>query len=351
MQVRKFSLLDRILWLNGVGTPPRADSTDLIAADVDLSASEFARSLDVELFTDQHLGAWEKSLGISADSWPCRSDFETFDSARRTWNRLNTGKTDDGWRLLRGALAFVEVESWLTFRYRRLNKLFRLIGEVSKLHHTGALDRDQQLCARYAFSALLVRLSQFVLAICADVASIMPLEIDKYLSNRLTFGDQDATHTAELTKATVAWVREGRHVRGIHMPPEIDPVRLYSAPPYTAEMVSLVRRLLDQSHEARYLPLAVERMQFGLESDDKLPRFRAAAISADTLAALLKAFVARTFKMSNALAAPVRLDLMTAYKTSNAVGPGTGANVRRSDGPPTLKMARAFEVARRTLSQ
>ena len=162
----------------------------------------------------------------------------------------------------------------MTFRYRRLNKLFRLIEEISKIHDIGALDRDQQLCARYVFSALLVRLSQFVLAICADVGSIMPVEIGEYLSSRLTFGDQDPTQSADLTRATVAWVSEGLRTKGIAMPLEIDPARLQSAPPYTAEMVSLVRRFLDQSHEARYLPLAVERMQFGLETDDKLGVYR-----------------------------------------------------------------------------
>ena len=229
----KFALLDRILWLNGVRTLLHADSSYLVAADIDLSASEFARGLDVQLFTAQHLDAWEKALGIPANSWPCRSDCATFDLARRIWNKLSAAKKNDAWRLLRGALAFVEVESWLTFRYRQLNKLFRLIDEISKIHSNGALDHDQQLCARYVFAALLVRLSQYVLAICADVGGIMPLEIEEHLSNRLTFGDQDPTQAAALTTATVAWVSESLHVKGITMPPEIDPSRLRSAPPYT----------------------------------------------------------------------------------------------------------------------
>ena len=333
----RFSLLDRILWLNGVRTLLHADSSYLIATDVDLSASEFARLLDVQLFTGQHLDAWERSLGISADSWPCRSDFATFDSARTAWNRRNADKTNDACRLLRDALAFVEVESWLTFHYRGLNKLFRLIQEISKIHDIGALDRDQQLCARYVFSALLVRLSQFVLAICADVGSIMPVEIDEYLSSRLTFGDQDPTQSVDLTRATVAWVSEGLRIKGIAMPLEIDPARLQSAPPYTAEMVSLVRRFLDQSHEARYLPLAVERMQFGLETDDKLPRFRAVAASADTLAALLKAFVARTFKVSSTLAKPVHPDLMTAYMPSTTAGPALASTAAAQEASQPSK--------------
>src|SRR5260370_12775543 len=122
----KFALLDRILWLNGVRTLLRADSSYLIAEDVDLEATEFARSLDVELFTTKHLETWEKSVGISGDVWPCRSDYLTFDAARSVWRKASD-KDDEVWRFLRTALAFVEIESWLTFRYRLLNKLLRLI--------------------------------------------------------------------------------------------------------------------------------------------------------------------------------------------------------------------------------
>ena len=95
-----FALVDRILWLNGVRTLLRADSSYLIAADVDLAASDFARGLDVQLFTSLHLDAWEKSIGIPSDVWPCRSDFATFDAARLTWLRLSGDKAaDDTWHI------------------------------------------------------------------------------------------------------------------------------------------------------------------------------------------------------------------------------------------------------------
>lgn len=334
----KCSLLDRILWLNGVRTLLRADSSYLIATDADLSASDFARRLDVQLFTGQHLDNWERSIGISADAWPCRSDFAAFDSARAAWNKLSGDRADGAWRFFRGALAFVEVESWLTFRYRLLNKLFRMLSELSKLYDVNGMDRDQQLCARYLFSALLVRLSQYVLAICADVGSILPLEIEPFLTHRLTFGDQDAAQAMDLTRATVVWVRESLQAKGIVMPPEIEPTRLHLPPLYTPEVVSLIKRILDQSNEARYLPLAVERMQFGLEADDKLPRFRAAASAADSLAALLKGFAARTFKVPAALLTPVHSDLVTAYRSIGStvieqLSSVAKAASRRSTGP------------------
>jgi hypothetical protein len=334
----KFSLLDRVLWLNGVRTLLHADSSYLIAADVDLTASDFARRLDVQLFTGQHLDNWEKSIGISADMWPCRSDFITFDSARSAWNRLSGDKSDREWHFLRSALAFIEVESWLTFRYRLLNKLFRIMSDLSSRYEGGGLDRDQQFCAQYVYSALLVRLSQYVLGICEDVGSVMPLEIEGYLTQRLTFGDQDAAQAKDLTEATVRWVRELLQVKGITMPPEVDPARLHSPPSYTSEVVTLVRRLLDQSHEARYLPLAVERLQFGLEADDRLPRFRAAASAADSLAALLKAFTARTFKLPAPLVAPVHSILITTYNAAGRTVPEQSNSTKAAvqpDGPST----------------
>ena len=349
----RFSLLDRVLWLHGVRALLRADSSYLIATNIDLSASEFARALDVQLFTGQHLETWEKALDIPVHSWPCRSDYATFDSARRTWNRQSASKTDELWRMLRSALAFIEVESWLSFRYGRLNKLFRLFDELSKVHAGGELNHDQDLCARYVLSALLVRLSQYLLAICADVAGILPLDVEKYLSNRLVFGDQDAIQAAELTTATVAWVREGLRAKGLAMPSEIDPARLHSVPPYTTEVVSLVRRLSLHSHEARYLPLAVERMQFGLDKDDKLRKFRAAALSADALAALLKAFVARTFRVPKGLSIPVHADLVDAYNSSGtgAVESGvSGARTSRARSKGArLRSGRSSKVARAAL--
>lgn len=310
-----FALVDRILWLNGVRTLLGADSSYLIAADVDLAASDFARGLDVQLFTGLHLDAWEKSIGIPPDLWPCRSDFSTFDTARLAWQRLSGDKAaDESWRFLRTSLAFVEVESWLRPKYRLLNRLFRLLNELGRQFE--GYDPDQALCGRYVCSALLVRLSQYLLGICADIAGIIPTEVDKYLTNRLTFGDQDPAQAMNLTQATVSWMRELMRARDIVMPNGIDANRLHTPPPYAQEVVTLVRRLQEQSQEARYLPLAVERMQFGLEADDKLVRMRAAAASADSLAALLKAFAARSFKLPNTLTAPMRTDLGSRYKTA-----------------------------------
>jgi hypothetical protein len=329
----KFALLDRILWLNGVRTLLRADSSYLIAEDVDLDATEFARSLDVELFTTKHLDTWEKSIGIPGDAWPCRSEYMTFDAARVAWRKASD-KDDEVWRFLRAALAFVEIESWLTFRYRLLNKLLRLVTELSQYSDT-LFEDDRGLCARYVFSALLVRFAQYLLAICEDSSRVLPTEIEKYLTKRLTFGDQDPGQAIDLTKATVEWVRRALTANRLKMPTEIDTTRLHTPPEFTSELVQLVRRLLDQSQEARYLPLAIERMQFGSPSDDVLLRYKAAANSADGLAALVRAFIARTFKVSPKLAAPVRGDLFAAYHTPpHLATPSASLNNAHKASPP-----------------
>jgi hypothetical protein len=142
----------------------------------------------------------------------------------------------------------------------------------------------------------------------------------------------------DFTKSTVEWVRRALTANRLRMPSEIDTARLHRPPEYTPDFVQLVRRLLDQSQDARYLPLAVERMQFGSESDDVLLRYKAAANSAEGLAALVRAFIARTFKVASKLAAPVRGDLVAAYRTpSNAVTPAASASHASKTSPSGLQ--------------
>jgi hypothetical protein len=78
--------------------------------------------------------------------------------------------------------------------------------------------------------------------------------------------------------------------------------------------------VLDHSYEARYLPLALERLQFGIEADDKPPRSRAAAQFADSLGTHVRAFVVRAFSVPKELSAPVRRDLIEMYRGSTERG-------------------------------
>lgn len=91
------------------------------------------------------------------------------------------------------------------------------------------------------------------------------------------FSDQDPVQAGSLVRQTVDWISLTLGANGSSLPAEIDISRLTAPPAFAGDLVELVRKVLDNSHEGRYLPLAMERLQFGADADDELPRFRAAA--------------------------------------------------------------------------
>jgi len=313
----KFPLLDRILWLRGVRTMLGADSSYLIASDVDLDAEEFARSLQVEIFSVAHLESWETSANVDPGIWPCRSNHIVFDAARKLWNSRATQKdADEEWRWLRQHLQFVEVEGWREMRYRHLNKALRIFGELAKRYPSLTLDSDKNWAARYLFSALLVRLAQYSMAVCADVLPLPRTDRGSYLARRLTFGDQQPEQAAGLISMSIEWMKRSLSNRGITLPEEVDLARVQTPPTYSKEFAALTEEILDHSTEARYLVLATEREQFGAQADDKLSRFRAAANNGGRVAAYLKGFVVRAFSIPSGLADPIHDDLTSAYGPS-----------------------------------
>jgi hypothetical protein len=312
----KFPLLDRILWLRGVRAMLSADSSYLIASDVDLDAEAFARSLQVEIFSVAQLDSWEASTGVDPTVWPCRSDYTVFDVARRFWNNRATQKdADEEWRWLRQVLQFIEVEGWREMRYRHLNRALRLFEELAKRYPTLKADSDKRHAARYLFSALLVRLAQYSIAACADVLPIPRTDRGNYLTRRLTFGDQQPEQAAGIISISIEWVKRSLAARGMTLPEEIDLSRVQAPPAYAREFAALIEEILAHSTEARHLVLATEREQFGTQLDEKLTRFRAAANSGSRIAAYLKGFVLRAFSIPNGLADPVHDDMTKTYGT------------------------------------
>lgn len=311
----KTPLLDRILWLSGVKKLLGADGSYLITSDFDTEASDFARSLDIELLTIQQLTASEAAIPIPHDVWPCRSDYRCYDAARTAWTKLS--RTEDratNWQSLRQGLGFIEIDSWLTFRYRLLNRLLRLIGEIARGYEGTRSDQNRELCSRYLFSALLVRFCQYLLAVCQDVARLPLTDIGNYLCQRLTYGDQDPAHVSGLIKATVDWVKQELGKKGVTLPAETDLSKLYEPPQYIDAFIELTNRLFEQSYESRYLTIATETIQFGgSEIDSNFPKLKGAATAGDALAALVKGFVIRTFSVPKALAEPVARDMRAKY--------------------------------------
>ena len=311
----KIPLLDRILWLNGVRSLLGADGSYLILSDFDKDASDFALSLEIHLIIFSQLGAWESSISIPHDAWPCRSDFATYDSALVAWTRLSGASDSDAyWRFLREVSAFIKIDSWLSFRYRYLNRLFRFMDGLSKQYDRMHSNRDQTLCARYCFSGLIVRLSQYLLSICSDVTRLPATDVKAYLTQHFTYGDQDPERTSALIKSIVDWVKHGLEKKGIPLPTDIDPSRLFEAPAYTPDLLELIDRLLQQGDEARYLTIAVEAMQFSTPTTvSKFPKLLAAATAGSNLAALVKGFAIRAFSTPTELAEPVDEGLKAAY--------------------------------------
>jgi len=310
-------LIDRILWLNGVRSLLGADGSYLVLSEFDKDASDFALSLEIQLINFSQLEAWESSIGIPHDVWPCRSDFATYDSALTAWSRLSgTLESDSYWRFLRGVISFIEVDGWLSFRYGYLNRLLRLMDGLSTQYDRMRSNKDQALCARYCFSALLVRLSQYLLSICSDVTRLPATDIKGYLTQHFTYGDQDPERTSALIKSIVDWVKLGLEKKSIPLPTEVDPNRLFEAPAYTPDLLELIDRLLQQSDAARYLTIAVEAMQFSTPASvSRFAKLKAAAKAGSTLAALVKGFSIRAFSTPSELAEPPDEGLKAAYRS------------------------------------
>jgi hypothetical protein len=186
--------------------------------------------------------------------------------------------------------------------------------DLGKQYEKIRINSDQELCARYCYSALLVRFSQYLFAICYDVTRLPATDIGNYLQQRLIFGDQDSIRSTGLINSTVTWIKRGLEKKGIQIPSEIDVSRLYEPPTYTSDLLGLVNRILQQSTEARYLPIAMETLQFGTPSVvNKFPRLKVAAAAGDNLAAIVKGFVIRSFSIPKGVTEPVSEDLGTIY--------------------------------------
>jgi len=135
-----------------------------------------------------------------------------------------------------------------------------------------------------------------------------------YLTQRLSYGDQEPERVSGLIEGTVDWVKKALGKKGIPLPPEIDIGRLYKAPPYTKEFLALINRLLQQSNEARYLTIAMETSQFDTSViTDKFPRLKAATNAGDSLASLVRAFVVRVFSVPKEFTDPLINDLKVKY--------------------------------------
>ena len=209
-----------------------ADASYLVLDSFEEDATDFARSLSVDVMTLKQLGTWEKAFKIPTEQWPNRSDFKLIDPVRKI--SLDLGKQEGASRknkVVRQAIQFVEIDSWRVFGYGRLNRLIGILRALSDVPDDPTTKEAESVSTRYAASALLVRLSQYLLAVCHDVSRVPVTDVHSYLLNRLVFGDQDPQRARGLVQGTAEWMSSQLKDRGITIPPEIDSDRFFSASP------------------------------------------------------------------------------------------------------------------------
>ena len=308
---KRVAILDRVFWLHGVRAMLGADASYLVLQSFDEDATGFAKNLGVDVMTFKQLESWEQSLYISTAHWPNRSAFELIDPLKQRW--LDLGKEKDAPkidRIVREAIQFVEIDSWHVFGYGSLNRLISILRELSDTTDPLNANGVKGTSARYSASALLVRLSQYLLAICHDVSRVPVSNLHSYLSSRLVFGDQDPERARALIQGTVKWMSQALNDRNIATPPEIDSSRLFQFPGFSEGLIALVQKLLRAPNEAKYLPIAVETEQFGDTGEtDLFPSLRFAWTAGHDLVVLVKGFAVASLGIDPSLLTPLRNDL------------------------------------------
>lgn len=309
----KTRVLDRVLWSVGVRTLLGADASYLVVKGADNDAVLFARALGVEIVKIDDLTSLEASLGIAPDGWPARSNYQIFDEANSKWReQYQAENPSDSWRTLREAIAFLNVDGWLEFRYRSVNRLFRHFREVAQVSRAGP-GNDELLCSRYVLASLAVRLSQYLLGISQDVAGIEPTEHADYIRTKLVFGDNQPEHARGIIHGTMKLVEEGLRVKDPNSRLNVDAERLMTPPPFADDLVRLVSEVRASPNAARFLPLAMEIHLF----DDGRARAKFAPVDhatrqCDNLVGLVSGFIIRSFDVSASISCSC-CDAITAY--------------------------------------
>ena len=305
-------ILDRVLWLNGVRSMLGADASYLVLESFDEDATDFARSLSVDVMTVKQLETWEKAFSIPGDQWPNRSDFKLIDPIRKKSVAFGKQKgASERDQIVRQAIQFIEVDSWRVFGYARLNRLLRILKDLSDVPDGSTSKEARSVSTRYSASALLVRLSQYLLAVCLDVSRVPVSDLHSYLVSRLMYGDQDPRRARGLVQGTVDWMSQALKDTGVSIPPEIDSNRLFRPPVFSEGLLALIQKLLVAPNEARYLPVAMETEQFGKEKEiNQFPRLRSAWHTGRDLAALVKGFAVASLGVNASLLTPLGVDLI-----------------------------------------
>lgn len=312
---KRVQILDRVLWLSGVRSMLDADASYLVLESFDEDATDFARSLRIDVMTAKQLETWEKALHISSDLWPNRSNFKVIDPLKNAaLRRSRQREASEKDKLIRQVIQFIEIDSWREFSYARLNRLLRLLKALSEESGGKASDKVSADGIQYCASALLVRFCQYLLAICRDVSRVPISDLHSYLLSRLTYGDYEPRRVRGLVQTTVEWMSQALRDQGLTVPREVDSNRLFRPPSFCDGLVALVQRILSTPNDARYLPIAMETEQFGTkEENDTLPLLSSAWNVGKDLISLVKGFAVASVGVDTDLLSPLKETLNPTY--------------------------------------
>ncbi len=308
----KVSNLDRILWLCGVRHLLNADgSFYVVGQGVRPEVSDFARTLNVDVYGPARLEAMEKAAGIQSLIWPCRSDLYTLEPAHEAWRKKTSAhhQNDKRWKTLKEMKFFITHDSWLQFAWGHLNKLLRLLSDAAEIIRTSNCP-DQVLFARYLAAALAVRFTEYVMEICFITLHIANTDFAAHIYDKLIFAGGNPSQIRGLMSSLEKWMIGAAGV-------ERDKISLGSAPFFSPpdganEFVALLEAYRAAPEEARFSVVAMERRLFGDKWEDNFMALDLAGRQAGNLPDLTLGYLQRRSPGTSWLK-PVMCDLAKKY--------------------------------------
>ncbi|MGO9601214.1 MAG: hypothetical protein ACLP7Q_24815 [Isosphaeraceae bacterium] len=258
------SALDRVIWVRGIKEVIAADHAYLVIDHCDSSTVRFARSQHIEILQGASLATLEDALRIPDGFWPGRCNLPAFAKVEILLRNIPPrppAESTGAW--LRQAMELWTESSALTFSYGRLNALLGILQECDHLLESPASRSDDMLAVSFAVSALLVRLSQYVLFIASDTLSMTQTERIEYLSERLVSGGLDIGQSRQILSGALQMVNAQLAVAAVEVPASWNIDSMLSPPPYTRPLATVVERVIGNGYRSAMLPLAMELRQFG----------------------------------------------------------------------------------------
>jgi hypothetical protein len=258
------STLDRVVWVRGIKEIIGADFGYLVLDHCDTTSVSFAHGQDIEILQLAAMAKLESSLRIGADFWPGRSNLAAYSAVEKNiTTRIQDKKSDNcaAW-LMRAAEVWRDA-SHLVFSYGRLNSLLSTLKAIAPLIKGNLLDENDCILVKYALSALMVRLTQYVLFAASDTLGMAKTERESYIKERLTAGDRGIEQTRGILEGAINLVKAQLDQHHIEAPLSWNIDQMLAAPEYSLPFATVVERAIGECEYARTLPLSAELKLFG----------------------------------------------------------------------------------------